>query len=94
MKKKIATTSLIVTGITFVVGLILIFSSTSIGESFGQNAMQANGGMMDIPEYERIITVNTENFRMGGLVISLVGGFGSLLSGYALYTGIDSDSSN
>ena len=85
---------MIVTVVAFVVGLILIFSSASIGEYFGQNAIDANGGMMDTSEYERIITDNTENFRMGGVVLSLVGGLGLLLSGYALYTEIDNDSSN
>ena len=38
---------------------------------------------MEISEYERVITINTDNFRIGGLALSLVGGFGSLLSGYA-----------
>lgn len=94
MKEKVAKNALIVTGITFFVGLILIFSSTSIGESFGQNALDSNGGMMNTPEYERIITENTQNFRIGGLVLSLVGGLGSLLSGYALYNEIDKDSIN
>lgn len=91
MKSKIAKNSLVVMGVAFIVGLILIFSSASIGESFAQNAIQANGGEMDTSEYERIITSNTENLRMVGLVISLVGGLGSLLSGYALYNEIDRD---
>ena len=86
MKEKIAKNSLIVTGIAFVVGIILIFLSASIGQRLGYNAIQSNGGSMETSAYERIIAANTDNFRMGGLVISLVGGFGALLSGYALYT--------
>lgn len=91
MRIKIAKNSLTCMGISFIVGLIFIFLSTSIGESFGQNAIQANGVSMETSEYERIITSNTENFRVGGLVISLVGGVGSLLSGYALYNEIGKD---
>jgi uncharacterized membrane protein YjjP (DUF1212 family) len=85
MKKRMAGTSLLVMVIIFVIGLILIFLSSSIGERIGFNAIQNNGGSIDTSTYERIINSNTSNFRTVGLVVSLVGGFGLLLSGYALY---------
>lgn len=94
MKKKIATSSLIVTGIAFVIGLILIFSSVDIGQSKGDKSITENGGVMNTNEYNRIIEDSTIAYRTGGLVISLVGGFGVLLSGYALYNEIDKDSLN
>lgn len=92
MKKKIATNSLIVTGIVFVIGLILIFSSSDIGQSKGTKAITENGGVMNTNEYDRIIEDSTTSYRTGGLVISLVGGFGVLISGYSLYSEIDKDS--
>lgn len=85
MKKKMAKISLGVMVTTFVIGIILIFSSASIGQNMGHNAIQRRGGSMDTSQYERIIDTNTSNFRTVGLVLSLVGGFGLLLSGYALY---------
>lgn len=94
MKTKIAIKSLIVTGIAFVIGIILIFSSAEIGQSKGMKAMTENGGMMDTNEYESIVEDSTKSYRTGGVVISLVGGFGVLISGYALYNEIDKDSLN
>jgi hypothetical protein len=69
----------------FVIGLTLVLSSTSIGNRMGHNAIQSNGGVMDTNKYERIIDTNTSNFQTVGLILSLVGGFGLLLSGFALY---------
>lgn len=71
--------------VMLIVGLILILSSTSIGNRMGSNAMRRNGGAMDTGQYERIVDTNTSNFRTVGLISSLVGGFGMLLSGFALY---------
>jgi len=71
--------------IAFIIGIMLIFSSVTIGQSIGDNAIRRNGGSMDTSRYERIIDANTLNFRTVGLVVSLVGGIGMLLSGYALY---------
>ncbi|MDP4089944.1 MAG: hypothetical protein Q8930_11825 [Bacillota bacterium] len=85
MKKKMVKTSLCVMAITFVIGIALILSSVSIGQKAGDNAMQRNGGVMDTSQYERIINTNTSNYQIIGGVLSLMGGFGILLSGYALY---------
>ncbi|MCC3866207.1 hypothetical protein K0040_18295 [Terrisporobacter petrolearius] len=94
MKKKIVKNSIIVMGISFVIGIILVFKSPSIGQNMGDNAIQENDGSMDTNQYEMIIKSNTESFRTGGLVISLIGGLGLLLSGYAFYNEIDEDSLN
>jgi len=40
---------------------------------------------MDTWQFERIITSTTDSYRTGGLVISLIGGFGLLGSGYILF---------
>ena len=85
MKKKIAIASLAIMCVMFIVGLVLIFSAPTIGQNAGSAAMRNNGGSMDTSKYERIVDETTASYRIGGLVISLVGGFGLLASGYALY---------
>ncbi|MCT4686841.1 hypothetical protein [Vallitalea sp.] len=84
-KFRMAKKSLKVMAVLFAIGIILILFSGSIGESMGEKAIQSCGGCMDTSSYERIIDTNTSNFRIVGLVLSLVGGFGTLLSGYAVY---------
>ena len=85
MKKEMAKRSLYIMAIVFMIGIITIFSSPAIGEIFGSKAMQRNGGSMDTRQYERVIDSNTFNFQTIGTVLSLVGGFGILLSGFAIY---------
>lgn len=71
--------------VMLIIGLMLILSSTALGSRMGSNAIQRNGGSMDTSQYERIIDTNTSNFQTVGLILSFVGGFGFLLSGFALY---------
>jgi len=85
MSKKIVKAFLILMCLLFIIGLVLIFSSTSAGQNAGTQAIQNGGGSMDTWAYQRIIESTTNSYRTGGLVISLVGGFGILLSGYALF---------
>ena len=85
MKKEMAKKSLAIMIFVFIIGCILIFSSPLMGQSFGDKAIQRNGGSMDTSRYERIIDTNTSNFQTVGMILSLVGGFGLLISGFALY---------
>ena len=85
MKKKIARRTLYIVVIILIIDLALILSSTSMGDRIGYNAIQRHGGSMDTSQYERIIDTNISNFRTVGLILSLVGGCGLLLSGFALY---------
>ena len=85
MKKKITTTALVIMCVVFIAGLLLVFIAPSIGQNAGNVAIRNNGGSIDTSQYERIINGTTTSFQIGGFVISLVGGFGLLVSGYALY---------
>lgn len=85
MKKEMAKKSLSIMVIIFVIGIMLILSSSLIGQSFGDKAIERNGGVMDTSQYHRIIDTNSSNFQTVGMVLSLVGGFGLLLSCFALY---------
>ena len=84
MKKNFVVNALLVMSITFIIGLVLIFVAPSIGRNVGDRAIINSGGM-DTIQFERIINETTTSFRMIGLVISLVSGFGIITSGYALY---------
>lgn len=89
MKKKFAKNSLISMVIILILGFILILSSGSIGENKGNRAVVSNGGSMDTSKYLRIIETTTSNFRTTGLILSSIGGFGLLISGYVLYKELD-----
>lgn len=85
MKKKYVITSLIIMSLLFLGGLTIMFGSTALGQRAGHREVQARGGSMDSTQYNSVINSTTENFRTAGMVISLVGGFGILLSGYGVY---------
>lgn len=85
MKKKFAKNALLVMIVLTILGLTFIFSSGTIGQNTGSSAIASNGGSMDTNIYERIIDSTTTSFQIGGAILSLIGGFGILLCGYALY---------
>lgn len=85
VKKEIAKNSLITMFIVFIAGCILIFSSSTIGQNYGTKVLERNGGAMDTSQFEQIIDANTPSYRTGATVISFVGGFGFLLSGFVFY---------
>jgi len=85
MSKKMVGVFLVFMCFLFIIGLVLIFSAPSSGQNAGTNAIWKRGGSIDTWEYQQIIESTTSAYRTGGLVISLVGGFGMLLSGYALF---------
>lgn len=85
MKKEMAKKSLALMITVFIIGCILILSSPLIGQNLGDKAIQRNGGSMDTGRYERIIDTNASNYQTIGTIIALVGGFGLLLSGFAVY---------
>jgi len=66
-----------------VVGIIFIFSAPTAGFNAGDAAVRDEG--MDTNQFERVIDGVTASYQLGGFAISLVGGFGVLLSGYSLY---------
>lgn len=87
MKKKIVITisALVIMCILFVVGLSLVFSASSIGENAGNSFVRSQGGSYLTDQVNRIVNSTTLSYQLGGLAISLTGGSGILISGYALY---------
>jgi len=85
MKKKIIIVSIIML-LMFIIGLGLIFSASSIwndGEMRSAIIIR-NGGVMDTHHLNSIIESKIFSLQIGGLVISLIGGFGLLGIGYIL----------
>ena len=85
MKKKFIIRVLSVISVTFIIGLVLIFSAPSIGINAGDRAVRNAGGTMETSQVEWIVDETTASYRLTGLVVSLVGGFGMVTSGYVLY---------
>ena len=85
MKKKFVIRVLSIISVTFIIGLVLIFSAPSIGINAGDRAVRNAGGTMNTSQVEWIVDETTASYRLTGLVISLVSGFGIITNGYALY---------
>lgn len=85
MKKEFIKNAMYILSIVCVIGFILIFSSGSIGQEMGYNYLQKYENGVDTNQFERYLNNITSNFRTVGQVLSTIGGFGILLSGYAYY---------
>jgi len=85
MKKNFVIRVFSVISVTFIIGLVLILSAPSIGRHAGDRAVRNNGGGMETSQFYWIVDETTTSYRMTGLVISLVSGFGMITSSYALY---------
>ncbi|QUI20793.1 hypothetical protein HZI73_00030 [Vallitalea pronyensis] len=84
-KLKMARRSLIVMTTAFIIGIILIFSSAPIGKNIG-TATTYTGPNSSVSTIDPdMVNATTINYRVVGTLISLVGGVGILLSGYAIY---------
>lgn len=70
--------------VLFIVGVILILCAPGIGEGIGESILSKSGSM-DTQRFYMIIEAYTSSFRTVGVVLSLIGGLGTLLSGYVLY---------
>lgn len=83
-KLKMAKTSLIVMTTVFIIGIVLIFSSASIGKSIGTTTYTGRNSSVSTVDSD-MVNATTINYRVVGTLVSLVGGVGVLLSGYAIY---------
>lgn len=85
MKKKIVTCSLVVMCIGFIIGLFLIFTAPTRGIDEGNRFVRRMGGFVDTNQFEQVVEGTIRSHQIGGFVVSFVGGFGAVLSGYVLY---------
>jgi hypothetical protein len=85
MKKDFAKKSLMIMAALLCIGLILILSSDFIGEKAGTTTFQGPGGTNSTSLDRDIASRTADNYMTVGLVLSLIGGLGILVSGHALY---------
>jgi len=92
MKNKLylAIAAFTVTGVTFIIGLMLIFNSSALGHRAANNFLRHQlGGSVYTGQFLIIIEGSIASYNTGGFVLSLIGGLGILLSGYAVYKNIE-----
>lgn len=84
-KKDFAKIALIITASVFVIGIILVLCSGTLGQNAGDSMLQGNGGYIDTSIYERTIKTTITNMQIIGGILSIFGALGVLLSGFATY---------
>ena len=84
-KKQMFAGLLVVLVLLFVLGLILILASTSIGQKTAQIEIQRNGGSMDTMMYQYFLNGAAASYRVTGAILSLISGVGVLLAGMLNY---------
>jgi len=68
-----------------ILGLVIILESQSLGIKRGERAIRRNGGYMETSQYNRVIEETAVNFRIIGIIIASVGGYGLVTFGNSLY---------
>ncbi|MFI3115713.1 MAG: hypothetical protein R3Y12_06185 [Clostridia bacterium] len=66
----------------FVIGIIVLLSSTNIGISVAQSAINSNGGSMDTEKYYWIMQSSAVNYRIAGAILSIFGGVVTMFTMY------------
>lgn len=69
---------LIVFGIIFVVGIIILMKSINLGNDEVSNIMNAQGGSMDTNTYLIYLEQSITKYRFIGSILSILGGLGIL----------------
>lgn len=71
--------SIVIFGIIFIAGLIIILNSIHFGDMSTYSIMQANGGTMDTDKYLLYMEQSIINYRLLGVILSALGGLGILI---------------
>ena len=84
-KKQTYVGLMVVLVLLFVLGLVLILTSASIGLSTASTELAKSGGSMDSPMYQYIMSNTAESYRIVGAILAIITGLGALLAGLADY---------
>ena len=84
-KKQTYTGVMVVLILLFMLGLVLVLTSATIGLSTANAEMAKNGGVMDAAMYQYIMSNTAESYRIVGAILSLITGVGALLAGLVGY---------
>ena len=69
---------LIIFGITFVVGIIILMNSINLGDNEVSNIMKSHGGSIDTNIYLIYLEQSIIKYRFIGSILSILGGLGVL----------------
>lgn len=85
MKKLILKRALIVTIVSFFVGLLIILSAQPLATKWGTQVVEQGGGFTVYSSEPEAIEAMTLSLVIVGSLISITGGAGLLISGYLWY---------
>jgi len=71
---------LIVFGVIFAIGMIILINSINLGDNEVMNIMNAHGGSMDTNNYLIYLEQSITKYRFIGSIVSILGGLGILKS--------------
>lgn len=71
---------LLIFSAVFVIGIIILISSTNLGDYEVSNIMKAHGGSMDTNQHILYLEQSIIKYRTLGSILSLLGGLGALLT--------------
>ena len=84
-KKQTYTGMMVVLVLLFVLGLVLVLTSATIGLSTANAELAKNGGSMDTAMYQYIMSNTAESYRLVGAILAVITGLGAIMSGVAAY---------
>jgi hypothetical protein len=70
--------TLTIFGAIFIVGMIILMNSTSLGDNEVSGMIRANGGSMDTGTYLVYLEQSIVKYRFMGSILSVLGGLGIL----------------
>lgn len=71
---------ILIFGLVFVIGIIILMSSINLGDHEMSNIMRAHGGSMDTNTYLIYLEQSIIKYRIMGSILSLLGGLGILIA--------------
>ncbi len=79
MNKKLVIKVMLIMVLVFIIGIISIFWSGTIGNRIAFHTLQKKGGTMGTEQYNNIVHSITINFQIFGSILSIFGGGGILI---------------
>ncbi|MEA4870723.1 hypothetical protein SDC9_198131 [bioreactor metagenome] len=84
-KKQTYTGVMVVLILLFVLGLVLVLTSATIGLSTANAEAAKSGGVLDSAMYQYVMSNTAESYRIVGAILSMITGVGALLAGLVGY---------
>lgn len=84
-KKQMYNGVMVVLILLFVLGLVLVLTSATIGLTTANAELTKNGGSMDSAMYQYIMSNTAESYRIVGAILAIITGVGALMAGFIGY---------